>query len=444
MRKSRFNAIFRDFAKNHLSPTPGERDFVSGIYEALQNVIGESNSLQIGSYPRFTSITPLHDLDVLYIAGKWNPASPANPSAELSGLHTRLERDYVNPTKYQLKISPQTHSITLSFLENGAEVFAVDVVPAYISGTNRFGNDTYVVPEIFSKSHAGKMRKYEELRKSARQMAWIPSDPRGYIEVAKRVNDQNSDFRKSVKLIKAWKSSCKRLDGDFKLKSFHLEQVVTGYFQNDPTLEIYDAVFKFFCDIPDIIQQSQIPDRADATRNIDAYVDSLTGGEKEKIIQARDFFLIKLENFTEDDLPEDLINAGFHKRASNTEAYLFDQKIPILSEQEFGIIGRVLPRAGGFRGKILDALGLIEIDHKIEFRLDTDAPEVDMFKWKVKNDDNSPEPRGEITDYGTLRDPEGTKYNGSHFVECYGIHNGVCTARSRQNVVLQHRFGGGK
>lgn len=444
MRKNKFNSTFRGFAKNHLSPAPGERDFVSSIYQALKDVIGEDNSLQIGSYPRFTSITPLHDLDVLYIVGEWNPRSPANPSAELSELHTRLERDYINPTKYQLSISPQTHSITLSFLENGAEVFAVDVVPAYIFSTNEFGNDMYFVPEIFAKSHTGKIRKYEEFRKSGHQMTWIPSDPRGYIEVARQINDNNSDFRKSVKFIKAWKSSCKRLDKDFKLKSFHLEQIVTRYFRENPALEIYDTIFKFFCDIPNIIDQSQISDRADGSRNIDEYIDSLTDDQKEKIIQARDFFLIKLENFSEDDLSDDLINAGFHERASDTEAYLFDQRIPILSEQEFGIVGMVLPRAGGFRGKILDALGLIEIDHKIEFRLDTDAPEVDMFKWKVKNDDKSPEPRGEITDHRTWRDPEGTKYNGSHFVECYAIHNGVCTARSRQNVVLQHRFGGGK
>ena len=443
MRKSRFNAIFRDFSKNHLSPSVGERDFVSGIYEALQDVIGENNSLQIGSYPRFTSITPLHDLDVLYIAGKWDPISPAHPSEELSELHARLEKDYVNPTKYQLKISQQTHSITLSFIESGNEVFAVDVVPAYISGTNEFGDDMYFVPEIFAKSHVGKMQKYDEIRKSARQMTWIPSDPRGYIEVARQVNEENSDFRKSVKLIKAWKSSCKRLDDNFKLKSFHLEQVVTGYFQEDSTLDIYDAIFKFFCDIPNIIDRSQISDRADASRNIDEYVDLLNDEQKEMIIRARDFFLIKLENFTEGDLPEDLVNAGFHKRASDTEAYLFDKKIPILSEQEFGIIGRVLPRDGGFRGKILDALGLIDVDHKIEFRLDTDAPDADMFKWKVKNDNNSPEPRGEITDHRTMRDPEGTKYNGSHFVECYAIQNGICTARSRQNVVLKHKFGGG-
>lgn len=440
MRKSKFNSIFRDFAKNHLSPTPGERDFVSGIYQALKDVIGENNSLQIGSYPRFTSITPLHDLDVLYIIGEWNPRSPADPSAELSELRTLLERDYINPTKYQLSISPQTHSITLSFLENGTEIFAVDVVPAYISSTNEFGDDMYFVPEIFAKSHTGKMRKYEEFKKSGHQMAWIPSDPRGYIEVARQVNENNSDFRKSVKLIKAWKSSCKSLDKDFKLKSFHIEQVITQYFQENPTLEIYDTIFKFFCDIPSIIDRAQISDRADRNRNIDVYIDSLTHVQKEKIIQARDFFLIKLENFSDNELPENLVNAGFHQRASDTEAYLFDQRIPVLDEENFGIIGNVLIRDGGFRAFILDTVGLIEVDRRIQFRLDSDAPTADIFKWKVKNDSDCDEPRGEITDHGTLRDPESTKYNGNHFVECYAILDGVCIGRSRQNIILRNRF----
>lgn len=101
-------------------------------------------------------------------------------------------------------------------------------------------------------------------------------------------------------------------------------------------------------------------------------------------------------------------------------------------------LGHILPREpGGFRASILNAIGLIRVDRKVRFRLGDNAPPADIYKWKVKNDDNSPQPRGEITDHQTKNDPEETKYNGHHFVECYAIRDGVCIGRGRQNVVLQ-------
>ena len=57
-------------------------------------------------------------------------------------------------------------------------------------------------------------------------MNLIHTDPRGYIEVAKQVNNSNDDFWKTVKFIKAWRNSCKEKYDDFKLKSFHIEQVI--------------------------------------------------------------------------------------------------------------------------------------------------------------------------------------------------------------------------
>ena len=112
--------------------------------------------------------------------------------------------------------------------------------------------------------------------------------------------------------------------------------------------------------------------------------------------------------------------------------------MPTLTDEEFSfeIKGEVQQRDGGFRKFILDAMGLIPIDRRINFRIKGPVPNVDLFKWKVKNNDNSPQPRGEITDHQTRNDPEHTKYIGEHFVECYAILDGVCVAKARQNVKL--------
>lgn len=439
MKKRRLNELFRAYASDRLSPTPGERNFVSIIYSSVQDVIGAVNSLQIGSYPRFTAITPLHDLDVLYVLGAWN-AESHDPGEALTSLETRLSIEWVNPTKFKAAIERQTHSVTIKFSEGGNEVFGVDIVPAYIKGTNEFGDDTYVVPEIAVRPHRERQEIREAVAAGRRDMSWIASDPRGYITVASKLNDRNNDFRKAVKLAKGWRSSCKSADPDFPLKSFHLEQAITVWMRQNPGGEIFDAILNFFLRLPDLIRYSQIPDRADPAVNIDAYVDTLNERDRRKVIEARDGFLIKLENLEEGDDIGELLAVRRHKRASDVEAFLFDQKIPVLTEQDFSIVAEVEERTGGFRRFILDKLGLIQVDRKIHFSLGRDAPAADVYKWKVKNDDNSPQPRGEITDHQTRQDPEHTKYNGTHYVECFAIRSGVCIARSRQNVVLKQTW----
>ncbi len=436
MRKPEIIAALRKLAKDRLSPTESERTFVSKVYQSIQDLLGEKNCLQIGSYPRFTSTTPIHDLDVLYILG-YQGADTSNASRALIELQRLLQRDYSNPTQYDFEISRQTHSVTVAFKKRGEEIFAGDIVPAYISGTNDFGEDIYLVPEIFSKSHRAKMRRYEELAEHHQQMTWIYSDPRGYIQIAREVNEANPDFRKTVKIAKAWKQACCEVSDNFKLKSFHIEQVITAYFRANASLDIFDATFRFFYEIPTLLSKPMIPDRADPGRKIDAYVADLTPLERQTVIQARDHFLIKMEALTGPADVPGLLKPGFRKRMSTTESYLFDRGIPVLLEDDvfLRIQGVALVR-DGFRQSVLDERGLISADRRIMFSVVRDVPS-DLYKWKVKNDDNSPQPRGEITDHHTANHPESTKYRGKHYVECYAIKNGVCIARARQNVELQ-------
>ncbi len=309
MTKNEYNDVFRKYVQTNLSPTNKERAFVTKVYDALQAVLGPSNCLQIGSYPRFTAITPLHDLDVLYRMGRW-PGSIPNPASVLQHLKSLIEKGFTNPTDYAFRVVLQTHSITISFLKDGEEFFSIDVVPGYTFDTNEFGQDMYMVPEIFLRRHAKRSDLYRELARSGGAMKWIKSDPRGYIEVAKGINDLNGDFRKAAKLIKSWKWSCQDIDEHFKIKSFHIEQVVTQLFRDNLQLEIYDTVLHFFRNLHKTIERSQIPDRADGRKSIDEYVDDLTQAEKQAIIQARDLFLRKLTAFTEQSDVGELIDAS--------------------------------------------------------------------------------------------------------------------------------------
>lgn len=435
MRRSDLNARLREYVRENLSPTSSERSFVSSVYESVQDVLSETACLQIGSYARFTAIRPLHDLDVLYILGDWDEEFH-DPSDALAELKARLDAEYVNPTQHRVEISLQTHSVTIRFLDGEDEVFAVDIVPAYTIGTNEFGDDMYMVPELLKKSREVRAQLSRDVAAGLREMGWIRTDPRGYTTVARDLNDGNDDFRKSVKFVKKWRSIWKDEDETFPLKSFHLEQIVTRYFQTDTGLDIFGAVFRFFCELPDRIVVPEIPDRADPDRYIDEYVADLDDEERQLVIEARDEFLVRLEAFDESRPVEWLLEPRRHVRASGSEAYLFDDGIPILTEANLGIRATALQRTGSFRQKILDAMGFVSVDREIQFRAIGEPEGIDMLKWKVKNDDRSPQPRGEITDHRTFRDPEHTKYRGLHYVECYAIRDGVCIAKARQDVRL--------
>jgi hypothetical protein len=165
----------------------------------------------------------------------------------------------------------------------------------------------------------------------------------------------------------------------------------------------------------------------------------LTLGQKSKIQETRDKFLIELETMNRSKSVSLLLQGGSHKRASSTEAYLFDYNIPVFTEEEltFNIDGKVLPK-DGFRGEWLLSSrgGRVEKNRKIKFEISKNETKADLYKWKVKNDNSSENPRGEITDHRTRNDPESTQYTGNHYVECYAILNNTCIARARRTVII--------
>lgn len=440
MNKDDLNQLLRDYVKNNLSPKKEERDLVSTLCDSFRDALS-GNCLLVGSYARFTAITPMHDADILYVAGDFDPHH-LNPHQVLAELQAEIKNNFKNPTSYQFRIEPQTHSITVSFLEYGKEKFAVDVVPAYNAGQkNEFEDDIYYVPQIFETNRRHRAELYAELNKSIVNEVdwWIKSDPRGYITTTTELNSRNEDFRRTAKFVKRWKHNCKEADENFKLKSFHIEQLIYEIFSSNKGIEIADAAFKFFIDLPIAIWKPRIPDRADEEKFIDEYLNGLTESQRKRIKEARDAFLVELENLAASDSASKLLDAGFYKRKSSTESFLFDSAIPMFTNESlrFGIEG-YLDKQDGFRAytcpiSLYD--GRVGKDRKIRFRI-KDNIAADRYRWKVKNDNSSPEPRGEITDGKTRNDPESTKYDGKHYVECYAIKDNTCIAKARVDVII--------
>jgi predicted nucleotidyltransferase len=443
MKKDKFNEKFREYART-LSPQLDERDLISEIYQSFKDLLGVNNCIQIGSYPRFTAITPVHDLDILYVLGDWDENNH-DPSTALRELNAKIDEDYEKPTDCEVEISLQTHSTTISYLKNSEEVFSVDIVPAYIFSTNELNEDIYKVPEIIRERHGkNRIEYYQRLSQEHKEIGWITSDPRGYIKIASEIDQlTNGEFRKTAKIIKKWKNNLIDADNNLKLKSFHLEQVITRFFQENQRLEIFDAIFKFFTDLPEILNNpNQINDRANNSKFIDDYLEQFTEEQKEKIKYARDGFLIKLENLKESDSIEELLEIVFYRRKPNEE-FLFDSGIKVFIDDAliFKIDGFVKPLAGYSSGWLTQTpqlqKGLTRGPQKtryIEFSIRNDNTSAEEYRWKVRNSDKCEEPRGEITLNQTKNNPERTAYIGDHYVECYAIKNGVCFARSKVPV----------
>lgn len=445
MRKKEFNEKLRDYART-LSPRKHEQDLINRIYESFNTLFGVNNCIQIGSYPRFTAITPIHDLDILYILGNWDENNH-DPSTVLQVLYEQLSAQYENPTDFKINISLQTHSVTISYKSNDEEILSVDIVPAYIFSKNEFRLDTYKVPEVIKeKRHKKRKQYYERLITQHTEMQWITSDPRGYIKVASSVDrETNGEFRKTVKIVKRWKDNLESEDESLKLKSFHVEQVITRFFQSDSELEIFDAIFKFFYDLPDIINNPNvIRDRANQNKFIDDYLKDFSEEQKKKIKQARDGFLIKLEKLKKTDSIDWLLEIEFYDRPFSEE-FLFDSRIKTFIDDNlhFRIDGFVRPLPGFSPGWLSHTpqlqKGLTRGSgkiRKIEFRIQNNNTEADEHRWKVRNSNDCGQPRGEITLNQTKNHPESTEYIGDHYVECYAIKDEICIAKSKIDIKI--------
>jgi hypothetical protein len=216
MKRSTVNGILNTHIRENLSPTANERAMISNEYEFLGGVVG-GDCFQSGSYARFTSTTPVNDLDVirqippaaltgdvLRKIGLGQDPGEFNPSEVLGKLADAIRAAYKQAGR-DVRVVVQSHSIGIYF--GSKDDFSIDLVPAIASNRrNEFGDVIYWVPEIVRLSKARRVRAYER----GTRIGWLLSDPRGYIEDARRLNDLNEDFRKVSKFARKWRQGCKR------------------------------------------------------------------------------------------------------------------------------------------------------------------------------------------------------------------------------------------
>jgi len=319
------NSKFQNYAQKNLSPTEEERKFISQEWERVQSFL-KGDNFQSGSYARFTSITPVNDLDGIWVLPESSmmkifqerliqksvaidPRKDLQIHNVIDDLAKELEKKY-KEEKINVEIKPQSHSVGIYFLDK--DNFSIDIVPAIPTDeNNEFGDCFFLVPEVLLKSHKARAEFYKSVKegKITGKIKWIKSDPKGYKENAKQLNDKNSDFRKAVKFPKRWKFNCKNQNDNFPLKSFHIEAIITSYFEENSSITCFEAVEKFFKELPKFLNEPHFPDRANERQFTDEYVKEMTESEKVIVSGKQKKALeiiekIKKEDFSDKEIKE--------------------------------------------------------------------------------------------------------------------------------------------
>ena len=202
MNPDRLESIVQQYVRDRLSPTKRERRDISKRYQQLRDCLQE-RTFQSGSYARFTSTTPVNDLDVIYvlpeeITARLAVAKRVDPSKLdleriIETLADELRRFYGSSAS----VREQPHSVGIYF--GREDEFSIDVVPAIPTE-----NDMYWVPDTVHLSIAKRSSLYKSATPPVAN--WIRSDPRGYIAQAADVDERSAGrFRKSAKTLKRWR-----------------------------------------------------------------------------------------------------------------------------------------------------------------------------------------------------------------------------------------------
>lgn len=276
------NQVINKYIREYLSPKQEQRDYISEKYEELRGFL-KGSCFQSGSYARYTANDPVHDLDVIHPVV--DTTIQDNPSLVIDALYATLEEGYASSDTRIKKIYRQSHSVTIEFAD-APEEFSIDVVPAIEQSDelNEYNQPLYLVPEILRLSKHNRQERYEKSTEAP--INWIKSDPRGYVKAASDLNEDNSDFRHTAKLLKAWRHACKmEYEDSFCLKSFHLEQIIFKHFIANAGALTMNAAIDCLGAVSDCLAEPRFPDRADPDRFIDEYVNDLTSEQRQLILR---------------------------------------------------------------------------------------------------------------------------------------------------------------
>jgi hypothetical protein len=387
-----------------------------------------ANSLQVGSYGRWTAIKGVSDLDMLYLmpARAWDGYNVQGGQSKL--LSAAAEAIRARYPKTEVKVDRLVVCVRY-------KDFHIEVQPVFAQDDGSF--------------------KYPDAYDGG---SWKITKPVAELDAMATVNDaKNGNLRRLCKMARAWKNKHGVGMGGLLIDTLahNFLQSTTDY--DTKSLGAYHHLsrdfFKYLSERPDQDYYAALGSgqRVKVKKNFQkkatkahklceaALAAAGTAGESEKWrkLYGRGFPLELAEEVAKAYVAMD------QHRALNTEEFIED-KFPIDIRHDIELDCEVVQN--GFRpaslSEMLAKRVFLKANKSLDFHIKAhDIPGDFSLYWKVKNRGAEAVRRdmirGQIAaDAGQRRKSETTTFRGDHVVECYAVKNGVVIAKDRIRVPI--------
>ncbi|WKN29759.1 nucleotidyltransferase [Porifericola rhodea] len=385
-----------------------------------------ANSLQVGSYGRYTGIKGISDLDMLYImpSSKWQKYN-------VSGGQSKLLQDTKNAianTYSSSDINLDRCVVTVKFSDSH-----IDIQPVF-----EIDDQDYKYPDTYNSG------------------SWKITKPRKEMNAMTESEQQkNKNLRRLCKMARAWKNKNGVCMGGLLIDTLAYNFLHSTDEYDSTSFSSYDLMcrdfFKYLYEQPKdqkeygaLGSRQRVKVRKSFKRKAKKAYDLAekaieATSDKKKHNKWRDVFGNNFPKYQNEDAEARSINENY----SNTEEFI-ESYYPINILYDLRIDCEI--KQNGFRNGLLREFLFKRIkllpNKSLRFYIDQiDIPPPYTVKWKVTN-------RGEqaikrdcirgqiIDDMGSYERKETTNFKGSHFVECYVIKDNMVVAMDSIDVPI--------
>lgn len=385
-----------------------------------------ANTLQVGSYGRYTGIKGISDLDMVYImpSSKWIEYN-------VKGGQSKLLQDTKNAilsTYSASDIKVDRCVVTVNFSDSH-----IDIQPVF-----EIEDQDYKYPDTYNDG------------------SWKVTKPRKEMSaMTESEQEKNKNLRRLCKMARAWKNKNGVCMGGLLIDTLAYNFLNSTSTYDSVSFSSYDKMcrdfFKYLYDQPKEqkeygalgSKQRVKVHKSFKRKSKKAYDLSLEAIEatsnNSKHNKWRDIFGTDFPKYEKEETEAKFINENYR----DTEEYI-DLLYPTHILYDLTIDCEI--KQNGFRNGLLREFLVNKIrllpNKSLRFYIDKiDVPNPYHIKWKVTNRGEQAIKRnckrGQIVDdAGNLEKKETTNFKGSHFVECYVIKDNMVVAKDSIDVPI--------
>lgn len=385
-----------------------------------------ANSLQVGSYGRYTGINGISDLDMLYIMpnSKWGDYNKAGGQSKL----LQDTKEAISSTYPLSDIKVDRCVVTVNFTDSH-----IDVQPVF-----EVEDQDYKYPDTYGTG------------------TWKITKPRKEMDAMVEFEEnKNRNLRRLCKMARSWKNKHGVFMGGLLIDTLAYNFLKSTNYFDLKSFAYYDEMcrdfFKYLYDLPKdqmeygaLGSKQRVKVRKSFNRKakkaydlaveaIDASTDNL------KHDKWRDIFGKEFPKYESEEKEARAINESYRDTEEFIESFYpvdirYDLKIDCEVKQS-GF------REGSLRDYLFKKIKL-RPNKSLRFFIERiDVPPPYEVKWKVTNRGEQAIKRDSIrgqilSDSGSGERKENTNFKGSHFVECYIVKNNVVVAKDLIDVPI--------